>query len=76
MGNDMAMDKITPTEARKIAEKKKLVPGRVKGTNGIQFTRGKNNRIQPISWEDFDATLKKRRLAIYESGGYMKVMKA
>lgn len=72
----MSMDKISLTDARKIADKKGLKPGRVKGTKGIQFTRGKNNRIEPIPWDEFEATLKKRRLAVYESGGYMKVMKA
>jgi hypothetical protein len=72
----MPMDKISLAEARKIAEKKGLKPGLVKGTEGIQFTRGKNARIAPVSWEEFERALKKRKLAIYESGGFLKVMKA
>ncbi len=72
----MSMEKITLAEARKIAEKKSLKPGLVKGTEGIQFTRGKNARITTISWEDFEKSLKKRKLAVYESGGFLKVMKA
>ena len=71
----MVMEKISIEEARKIAEKKGLKPGRVKGTDGVQFTKGKNDRLELLSWEEFEETLKKRKLAIYESGGWMKIMK-
>ena len=56
-------------------QKKGLKPGRVKGTNGIQFTKGSNARLEIVSWEDFEKTLGKRGLAVYESGGWMKIMK-
>ncbi|MCL4325026.1 MAG: hypothetical protein M1144_06165 [Candidatus Thermoplasmatota archaeon] len=72
----MAMEKILFSEARKIAEKKGLKPGLVKGTDGIQFTKGKNAHVELITWEDFEKHLKKRKLAVYESGGFLKVMKA
>ena len=72
----MSMEKISLLEARKIADKKGLKPGMVRGTNGVQFTRGKNERIQPVTWEEFEGVLRKRRLAVYESGGYMKVMRS
>lgn len=71
----MSMNKIPVAEARKIAEKKKLKPGRVKGTTGIQFTRGKNPRIEVIGWEEFETLLRKRGLAVYESEGFLKVMR-
>lgn len=71
----MSMEKISVTEAKKIAEKKKLKPGKVKGTTGIQFTRGKNARIEVITWEEFESLMRKRRLAVYESEGFLKVMK-
>jgi len=71
----MVMAKIDVTKAKKIAKKKGLKPGRVKGTNGIQFTKGKNSRLEVIDWDMFETTLKKRKLAIYESGGWMKIMK-
>lgn len=69
------MEKISVAEAKKIAERKKLKPGKVKGTTGIQFTRGKNARIEVTTWEEFEALLRKRRLAIFESEGFLKVMK-
>lgn len=72
----MAMQKISVEQAKKIAEEKGLKPGRVKGTDGVQFTKGNNERLEVISWEDFENILKKRGLAVYESKGWMKIMKA
>jgi len=69
------MEKISLAKAKEIAKKKGLKPGRVKGTEGIQFTKGNNERLEIISWEEFEKTLKKRKLAVYESGGWMKIMK-
>ena len=63
-------------KAKKIADNKGLKPGRVKGTDGVQFTKGKNQRLDVITWDEFEAALKKRKLAIYESGGWMKIMNA
>ena len=71
----MVMEKIGLDKAKTIATRKRLKPGRVKGTKGIQFTKGKNVRLEVIDWDEFEATLKKRKLAIYESGGWMKIMK-
>ena len=62
--------------AKERARKAGLKPGRVKGTDhAIQFTKGRNNRIEVISWEEFTDVLAKRRLAVYESSGFMKIMK-
>jgi len=69
------MEPISAERAIEIAKKKGLKPGRVKGTNGIQFTKGKNDRLEIIDWEEFKTTLQKRRLQVYESGGWMKIMK-
>ena len=41
----MAMEKISFDKAKTIAKKKGLKPGKVKGTSGIQFTKGTNNRL-------------------------------
>jgi len=72
----MVMSEISVAKAKEIANKKKLKPGRVKGTkDGIQFTNGKNDRLEVISWDEFEKALKKKKLAIYESGGWMKIMK-
>lgn len=74
-GKKMVMQPITPDKAMEIAKRKRLKPGRVKGTDGIQFTKGKNDRLEIITWEEFESTLKRRRLQVYESGGWMKIMK-
>lgn len=72
----MVMEKIDIVKAKTIANNKGLKPGKVKGTSGVQFTKGKNNRLDVIDWAEFETILKKRGLAIYESGGWMKIMKA
>jgi hypothetical protein len=71
----MAMEIISFEQAKEIAKKKGLKPGRVRTTkNGIQFTKGKNKNVDIISWEEFEDSLKKRKLAVYNSGGWMKIM--
>ena len=42
----MVMEQISLDKAKEIAKKKGLKPGRVKGTNGIQFTKGSNARLR------------------------------
>lgn len=71
----MVMEPISVESAIENAKKKGLRPGRVKGTKGIQFTKGRSKRIEVISWDEFRETLRKRRLQVYESSGYMKIMK-
>lgn len=74
--DNMVMEKIDFGKAQMIAKSKGLQPGRVKGTQGVQFTKGSNDRLTVISWDDFKQALDKRGLAIYESGGWMKIMKS
>jgi len=71
----LVMEEIDLDKAKNIAKRKGLRPGRVKGTNGVQFTKGRNPRLETIEWDEFEKTLKRRRLAVYESGGWMKIMK-
>ena len=71
----MVMEAISVDKAIDIAKRKGLKPGRVKGTKGVQFTKGKNPRLEIIDWDEFKTTLGKRRLQVYESGGWMKIMK-
>ena len=75
-GQKMVMQKITFERAKTIAMNKGLKPGKVKGTDGVQFTKGMNDRLTLIGCDEFEAALKKRGLAVYESGGWMKIMKA
>ena len=71
----MVMEEISLENAKKIATTKGLKPGRVRGTEGIKFTRANNNRLEVIDWDEFEKTMKTRKLAVYESGGWMKIMK-
>ena len=71
------ISKIQPQKIKaiEVAKRKGLKPGRVKNTQGIQFTKGKNDRLEVIDWDEFKTTLTKRKLQVYESGGWMKIMK-
>ena len=71
----MVMEPISLEKAMEIAKRKGLKPGRVKGTNGIQFTKGRNSRLELIDWDEFKTVLGRRRLQVHESGGWMKIMK-
>ncbi len=72
----MVMEPISVEAAKERARKAGLKPGRVKGTeDAIQFTKGRNNRIEVISWEEFEDVLQKRSLQVFESAGFMKIMK-
>lgn len=71
----MAMTQINMGKAKQIADQKNLKPGKVIGTAGVQFTKGNNKRLQVISWGDFENALDNRGLAVYESKGWMKIMK-
>ena len=67
---------ISLNEARQIASKKGLKPARVKGTEKVQFTKGRNANVEPVDWTEFETLLSKRHLGVYESGGFMKIMTA
>ncbi len=71
----MVMEPVSVESAIEKAKKKGLRPGRVRGTDGIQFTKGRNKGIEVISWEEFRETLGRRRLQVYESSGSLKIMK-
>jgi hypothetical protein len=71
----MVMEPISLDRAMQIAKRKGLKPGRVKGTKGVQFTKGRNKRLEIIDWDEFETTINRRRLQVFESGGWMKIMK-
>jgi hypothetical protein len=71
----MVMEPISAERAMQIAQEKGLSPGKVKGTDGIQFTKGSNARLEVIGWDEFKRLLQSRGLQVYESGGWMKIMK-
>ena len=71
----MVMEPVSVEEAIEKAKKKGLRPGRVRGTDGVQFTKGRNNRIEVITWDEFRTTLADRQLEVFDSNGFMKIMK-
>lgn len=71
----MPLSKVTIRVAKQIANNQGIRPGRVKGTEGVQFTKGSNPRIAEISWEEFEEALQKRGLAVYGDGSWLKIMK-
>ena len=71
----MVMEPVSVEEAIEKAKKKGLRPGRVKGTDGIQFTKGRNTRIEVITWDEFRSTLADRQLEVFDANGFMKIMK-
>ena len=60
---------------KEIAAKKGLKPGRIKGTEELQLTKGDNPRVEVIDWPQFESILEKRGLTVRESGGFMKIMR-
>ncbi len=71
----MVMEPISAERAMRIAQEKGLSPGKVRGTDGVQFTKGTNARLEVIGWDEFKQLLQTRGLQVYESGGWMKIMK-
>lgn len=70
-----ALREIDFETARQIAEDKGLRPARVKGTSTLRFSRADNERMDFITWDEFEKVAVARRLAVYEGGGWMKLMR-
>lgn len=62
-------------EAKRIAAQRGLQPSRVRGTTTLRFSNGRNDRLEIIDWTEFERILTKRELGIFESGGWMKLLK-
>ena len=75
MSITMTMVRIDIKKAQTIAKNKGLSPGRVKGTTGLQFVKGQKDKLEIISWDEFEKALEAKGLAIYEDAGYMRIMK-
>src|SRR5438309_11721915 len=72
-GNMPALKEISFEYARQIASVKGLQPGKVRGTSTLRFTKGDSDKLQVITWDEFVQTANNRNLAVYESGGWMKL---
>ena len=72
----LKMDRISIEQAKDICKKKGLSPGKVKGSgDAIQFTKGKNARLERVSWDEFENLLTKKKLAVYNWKGWLKIAK-
>ena len=73
----MTMEKISVSEVKIIAKEYGLTPCRVPRTKGVQIRKHKNPKMEDISWEEFEKTLKERGLAVYkaENSDFLKIMK-
>jgi len=73
--NMPALRQISFEYARQIAAVKGLQPSKVRGTNTLRFTKGGSEKLQVITWDEFEKAASGRDLAVYESGGWMKLMR-
>ncbi len=73
----MAMKKISISDVQEIAEEYGLKPCRVPGTKGVQIRKHKSGNLEDISWEEFESTLKNRKLAVFkaENSDFLKIMR-
>jgi len=74
-GNMPALKEISFEYARQIASVKGLQPSKVRGTSTLRFSKGDSDKLQVITWDEFVRTANNRNLAVYESGGWMKLMR-
>lgn len=70
-----ALREISFEYARQIASVKGLQPSKVRGTTTLRFTKADSEKLQVITWNEFEETASRRNLAVYESGGWMKLMR-
>ena len=70
-----ALRQIDFDTAKRIAEEKGLRPAKVKGTATLRFSRPDNERMDFITWDEFQKVAISRRLSVYEGGGWMKLMR-
>src|SRR2546422_258157 len=63
MGWNMpALKEISFEYARQIAAVKGLQPSKVRGTNTLRFTKGGSEKLQVITWDEFERTASGRDL--------------
>ena len=70
-----ALKQISFEYARQVAAVKGLQPSKVRGTNTLRFTKGGSEKLQVITWDEFEKTATGRNLAVFENGGWMKLMR-
>jgi hypothetical protein len=71
------MKKMVMNRLREFASEYDLHPCRVKGTDVVQIRKHDSDRLEEITWDEFQDALKKRGLAVFkaEKSGFLKIMK-
>ncbi len=71
------MNKISITELKKIAREYSLKPCKIKGSEVVQIRKNPSDKYEDISWEEFENTLKAKKLAVYKAteSDFLKIMK-
>jgi hypothetical protein len=64
---------LTIDEAKRFAVEQGLNPGKIRGTNDLEFTRSSNPKVDILEWPEFEKLIVKKRLSIQESGGFLRL---
>ncbi len=68
--------KISIREARDVAAHARIYPAVVRGTTTLRFSkRPLDPRLEEISWEQFERYARDRGVAVYEAGGWLRIMR-
>jgi tRNA G10 N-methylase Trm11 len=73
----MTMKKITIDELKALAKQYDLHVCRIKGSEVVQIRKNPSDKYEDISWEEFEAALQEKDLAVYkaENSDFLKIMK-
>lgn len=72
----MPMEKISNEELLRLQKKYGFKFCRIKGTQVVNIAKHKSDRFEVIDFEEFTATLKRRKLAVYkDKKDFLKIMK-
>src|SRR5256885_12637884 len=61
-----ALKQISFEYARQIAAVKGLQPSKVRGTNTLRFTKGGSEKLQVITWDEFEGRVRPRSRRVRE----------
>lgn len=64
---------LTIEEAKRLATEQGLTPGKIRGTNSVEFTRSTNPNADLLEWPEFERLVTKKKLSIQESGGFLRL---
>jgi len=71
------MEKIDIEKVKEIAEEYNLKPAKTKESDVVNIRKKSNDRLEDISWDEFERILEEKELAVYkaEDSDFLKIMK-